>query len=240
MFRTAIQKGSFQNKSTFYIMLIIIGFLLITDLGVFAQNDEETEEGFGWFPVSLQIEDDYTDVLLHGEGSVWVTSKTGKIYHSSMINQSYDVKFNLPGTQINGIASNQSLIFTVGENGFVRYSLDGEQWIAPVGIPVVNYLAVEIQDTYVWIVGEDGAIVYSNDSGVSWVEQSSPTDVNLNSVAFLNATHGWIVGDTGVILSTINRGNTWTYENSGTQFDLNDIIVDVSATNPARIYVVGE
>ena len=59
-------------------------------------------------------------------------------------------------------------------------------------------------------VGNNGAIVTSNDGGTSWSLGTRQVDATLRSVYFATATKGWAVGDAGTILVTNDAGNTWT------------------------------
>jgi len=76
-----------------------------------------------------------------------------------------------------------------------------------------------------YMVGSDGVIFKSTDSGATWVQQTSPVTLTLFDVFFKNATEGWAVGDNGVILVTTD-GTTWAEHDSSqvmTTVDLNDV-----------------
>ncbi len=71
----------------------------------------------------------------------------------------------------------------------------------------------------VWLVGERGAILASDNGGRTWTTQSSRTSTNLNAVAFDNGRVGWIVGGSilpyshrsqGIVLRTSDAGKTWS------------------------------
>ncbi|WP_431242880.1 WD40/YVTN/BNR-like repeat-containing protein [Flavobacterium sp. P21] len=73
-----------------------------------------------------------------------------------------------------------------------------------------------------FVVGFNGAIYKTNNSGVTWEKQDSGTDLHLNSVHFINPNVGFISGqamtnclgkdcDKGsVFLKTADGGKTWT------------------------------
>ena len=67
-----------------------------------------------------------------------------------------------------------------------------------------------------WIVGDDGKIIKSIDSGFSWVDQNTPTSEDLLSVDFITSADGWIVGKNGVILNTQTGGQDWELQSSPT------------------------
>lgn len=236
MFRSAIQKGKFESKITLFIMIGILGFLIITDLGVFAKSNDE--EGYGWFPVVNPPVDEFTDVFVASETSIWITSTSGKVYHSTQVNSSYGISHDA-SVKLNAIAAVENYIIVVGNNGYIAYKANTSNWFAPVNKPTVeNLLAVEVQLPHIWAVGENAVILHSNNSGISWELQSPPVNVEFRGVGFMNSTNGWIVGEQGKIISTKSSGNIWVSENSGTTTNFNDIDVDVSSS--PRIWIVGD
>jgi photosystem II stability/assembly factor-like uncharacterized protein len=66
-------------------------------------------------------------------------------------------------------------------------------------------------------VGEQGVIIYSDDSGISWRQSKVPVSVTITSVAFINKNDGWAAGDCGVILHTVDGGISWQTQLTGFQ-----------------------
>lgn len=60
-----------------------------------------------------------------------------------------------------------------------------------------------------WIVGDGGTILYSDDGGLNWRQQGTPTRKCLRAVCFRDQLTGWAVGDSGVILHTSDGGRRW-------------------------------
>ena len=83
----------------------------------------------------------------------------------------------------------------------------------------------------VWVVGNNGTIVYYN--GSTWTTQTSGTTQQLNAVWGTAANSVWVVGNGGVILFW--NGSTWTTQTSGTTENLWGIWGS-SATN---VFAVG-
>lgn len=52
-----------------------------------------------------------------------------------------------------------------------------------------------------WIAGNNGSILYSSD-GITWVNQLSGTNANLQSIFMITLDKGWAVGHDGVLLYT--------------------------------------
>lgn len=76
-----------------------------------------------------------------------------------------------------------------------------------------------------WAVGDRGVILYTENGGTSWAEQTSGVTRRLRDVFFVDSMTGWIVGDAGIILNTVDGGATWIAQTSGTGDRLNAIAV---------------
>ena len=64
-------------------------------------------------------------------------------------------------------------------------------------------------------VGAHGHIVYSDDSGKSWLQARTPSSVTLTAVYFSSATKGWAVGHDGLILHSSDAGESWIKQFDG-------------------------
>ncbi|MFA4904980.1 MAG: YCF48-related protein [Candidatus Margulisiibacteriota bacterium] len=87
----------------------------------------------------------------------------------------------------------------------------------------------------VWVVGENGNISRSTDSGATFSNQTSGTANDLIDVFFIDKDTGWVVGDGGTILKTTNGGTNWTAQTSSTTEGLNGVHFVSSTTG----FVVG-
>jgi len=67
--------------------------------------------------------------------------------------------------------------------------------------------------------GEHGVVIYSDDSGASWLQARVPVDATLTSVGFADPADGWATGNFGVILHTTDGGATWRLQLNGFQAD---------------------
>jgi photosystem II stability/assembly factor-like uncharacterized protein len=68
-----------------------------------------------------------------------------------------------------------------------------------------------------FLVGSDGNIIGTNDTGQSWTNVYSGVVEDLQDITFINERTGFVVGDFGRILKTVDGGATWYKTNSGTQ-----------------------
>ena len=85
------------------------------------------------------------------------------------------------------------------------------QWLgadSPI-INKINYLGLADVGDRIIAVGEQGSIVYSEDSGHRWRQAETPTSALLNAVCFADDLNGWAVGHDAVVLHTRDGGLTW-------------------------------
>jgi photosystem II stability/assembly factor-like uncharacterized protein len=111
------------------------------------------------------------------------------------------------------------------------------QWNNQNPVPDGNNLwsTYFIDDNIGWIVGSNGFIKKTTNTGLDWFQQSSGTTASLKSVQFSDENTGWICGGEGLILKTTNGGQNWFELSSGVTENLTDLHFTDSNTG----YVVG-
>jgi photosystem II stability/assembly factor-like uncharacterized protein len=82
----------------------------------------------------------------------------------------------------------------------------------------VRFAKDQNSNNYGWIIGQDGIIYKTHDSGNNWIKQREDK-YNLRSIYFINESTGWAVGNHGSILSTKDGGIKWNKQN------INDSII---------------
>jgi photosystem II stability/assembly factor-like uncharacterized protein len=92
------------------------------------------------------------------------------------------------------------------------------QWTNQNPVPDGNDLenVFFINDNIGWIVGSDGFIMKTTNTGIDWIHQNSGTVNDLKEIKFIDIETGWAVGDSGIIIKTTNGGLDWTSLSSGT------------------------
>jgi photosystem II stability/assembly factor-like uncharacterized protein len=75
------------------------------------------------------------------------------------------------------------------------------------------------------------------DGGATWRKIAPPAGrwIDLEHVAFVDASHGWAVGD-GTVIATTDGGRTWTRQSVGPS----DGLSDLSFVSRTRGWVVGD
>lgn len=66
-----------------------------------------------------------------------------------------------------------------------------------------------------FVAGDHGHILYSDDGGNTWQQAVVPTRAMLTAIHFPRADRGWAVGHDGVILASTDRGESWTVQRDG-------------------------
>ena len=124
----------------------------------------------------------------------------------------------------------------VGFAGTIASTADGgATWDITIG-------SAELQDVFAinpqtaWVVGNQGTIMITTDGGGTWIDQTVPTEENINAVLFITEKEGWAVGDKGTILYTQDGGVTWLKHNSPTQSNLRDIV----KTENGTLWIIGD
>src|ERR1700687_2544318 len=94
---------------------------------------------------------------------------------------------------------------------------------------VVLYGASFSDPEHLWVVGEFGVILNSDDGGKTWHAQTSPVEPSLFGVSFADQQRGWAVGIEATLLATTDGGINWRKSNietpKGFQLALYDVQV---------------
>jgi photosystem II stability/assembly factor-like uncharacterized protein len=119
---------------------------------------------------------------------------------------------------VGGVNTN---IFHTKDGGINWEELKSENWTTPKSEKRTLSEAFS-NPSNCWIVGEEGKLLHSNDSGKTWKDKSFDEDYELSSVYFINESIGWIgggyLGDDNlktsgaVVFKTIDKGQTWVHQ----------------------------
>lgn len=232
--RTKIQNRRFENRISFTIALSLMFILLIADVAV---SQVDSASANYWIHSNNQPSDTFHDVIMINNTSTYILGNNGNIYHSTNVTNSFNTVYSA-SQALHTIDGNSTFLAVAGETGFFATSVDGNIWDVKETGSTETIRDIEIQGNNLWLVGDNGLILYSNNYGSSFVVQTSPKNENFRSIDFFNKTQGWIVGDNGIILTTINQGQTWFAINSGTNLNLNSINLELSSSR--RMWIGGD
>ena len=135
-------------------------------------------------------------------------------------NINIDTTANLDTVAIHG-----SQAFIAGTDGtaFRTEIVQNNIW-EPAAIPtsVKLFKAIYHGIDDIFVSGDCGMLMLSEDGGVTWKRIGSGSILGLNDVAFRDAENGWAVGNNGCVLHT-KDGKTWKKQRSDTNKDLNSV-----------------
>jgi photosystem II stability/assembly factor-like uncharacterized protein len=131
---------------------------------------------------------------------------------------------------------NSSAGYVVGTSGQIYYTLDGGgSWVRQhnnLGDSTETLRSISALDsTTLWAVGDKGTILYST-NGTTWIQGTSLTSENINSVQVLGVTSIFACGNSGLILT---KNPSWAIPSSDTSENLNAIF----SLDSVNIWAVG-
>lgn len=129
--------------------------------------------------------------------------------------------------------------WAVGAYGTVLHRIyPGDYWeIVDIGTAEnLNDIDIYSISQKGWIVGDNGTIFYTEDSGMNWKKQNSPVSVDLYSVSAANDACVWACGADGTVIRALYKGGTWENVSPPQKLSLNSI----SAYHCNEAWAVGE
>jgi photosystem II stability/assembly factor-like uncharacterized protein len=106
-------------------------------------------------------------------------------------------------------------VWAVGEAGACYRSFDGGASWTSFSVGTARLRGVAAQGFTVHLVGDDGVVQRSTNSGGAFTPTALPGAPDLYGVHFADAGNGWIVGEAGAIFATTDGGANWSAQASG-------------------------
>lgn len=170
-------------------------------------------EDVGWVLGGTLIEEPWFQVIYHTDdgGESWGTWLLG----------GEEATCELTSIQIESVDRGWAVgsVSTVDGTGAVVYSFDSNQGWAFSRLPDSEYITLRsvsfLNRNIGWVVGDQGYIGRTANSGQQWEKLDSGTEANLYDVDFYSLTHGWTVGgnfNEGLILGSTNGGESWNQQ----------------------------
>jgi len=113
--------------------------------------------------------------------------------------------------------------YAVGDLGAVGRTIDGgftwlsKDWQEGDGLFAVSSVQADSSREFgdwAWAAGANGTVIFTRSGGTAWERQTTPTDLPLFGIKFVDLSNGWAVGLDGVIIRTSNGGLTWSEQTS--------------------------
>lgn len=186
-----------------------------------------TDNGQTMFRAELDSREAFLYIACSPSGDLMISGQHGLLMRSRDAGATWQ-KLNT-GTDQTLLAvtyADASVAFAVGDFGTIIRTADGGETWSKIALPTDMALPEDIAEiiepgdvllygidfaspTHGWIAGEFGAILATQDAGLTWVAQDTPIDTTLFGVAFADTQRGWAVGIEEVMLQTTDGGLTW-------------------------------
>jgi photosystem II stability/assembly factor-like uncharacterized protein len=204
--------GQLETTSDNYMYLVRGG-----GVGIYYTNDY----GNSWIDAHVGITFQLEGIRFINDstGFCWgIDENAGKLMYTSNYGRSWQLVYNNPFADINGVCLSPSgALFAYGKGGLIMESADGITWeLRHQG----RYLGglnriVFLDDSKGVAVGDHGDIFQTEDAGITWSRAESGTNESFQGLDFVNDTVGFVSGANNVILKTTDGGKTWTQSNEG-------------------------
>lgn len=172
-------------------------------------------DGMNWTSVATGPTVDFkaTVYTLGQFMAVGAPSATGNIFLSKDIATWAPATTNPGSTQtLNALASNNTLVVAVGDNGTIQTSIDGLTWVATTSPTTSHLYGVTYTASGLWLASGAAGTLLSSPDGKVWTARTSNTVKDLRAVAATTPTAGgtlYIAAGLGGALSTSPDGITW-------------------------------
>lgn len=188
--------------------LVIVGGLLYAGLFVKAEAVVQKVE-----PPAIERRDSFYAVAAPDARVVWAVGSGGKIVRSEDGGQSWTRQASGTDVNLQGIAAwDEQAAIAVGNDGVVVVTADAGQTWKRAEIPASGnpnkLFRVRIANGTAWAVGEFGALLRSDDRGVTWTRALPEKDRAWNDIAFVGDA-GWLVGEFGALMKSGDGGASW-------------------------------
>jgi photosystem II stability/assembly factor-like uncharacterized protein len=157
----------------------------------------------------------------------------GKVFRTTDAGGNWDIISTGSQELLSVSFFNATTGITRGKSSLFRTTNGGVNWSSTFLGLLNDFKSVNCVNagTAAYMVGSEGVIVKTTNSGTNWVVQSASS--SLSSVFFLNANTGTAVGNNGTVLRTTNAGTNWIAQTSGVTSSLGEVYFTDANTGTA-------
>ena len=149
----------------------------------------------------------------------------------------WELQVRRDATRLLAVCGNFGAFWAVGEQGAMLSSADGKLWSRRKSFTERALYGVSFTDaTNGCVVGEMGAVAWTEDGGEHWVVAKPPVTEDLRAVSFGNRNVGMACGLKGTVLMTYDGGRTWLRKDVG----YGESFFGAWMSSPAEGWIVGE
>lgn len=208
--------------------------ILTRDGHLFRLPEESTEAIEDTLPETVSSNDDFRKLMDFNIGNnneirYGILYGTGKMlgYKFPYPTPRFDIVFST-GKPVQDIYPyNTWNIMAIGDSGKIWKTVGLADPFQPVQHSLTTRKLNHIfgkHDARIWIAGDSGTVLYSQNSGQSWIKIDVPTNLNLFGGSISDSIV-WLCGENGTILCSTDEGETWTADNSGTSENLHGLAI---------------
>ncbi|MCW2961217.1 MAG: hypothetical protein JWM90_1604 [Thermoleophilia bacterium] len=189
-----------------------------------------TDNGASWTEVAaLPVPVALLDIDVASATAATVSGDDGLVYRTSDSGATW-TRAPMPMTgsvlQVSAPGGTATLVGS-GPGGPTASTSDGVAWSSIVSAHDNMRDLDSVNGTVLLGVRSGGAVAYSTNAGVSWLERTTGlAPRNVRGVAMVDENELVVVGDAGAIATSVDAGVTWRTRPSGTTEDLWDVEVD--------------
>ncbi|MCL2155470.1 MAG: YihY/virulence factor BrkB family protein [Leptospirales bacterium] len=159
----------------------------------------------------------FNDILMLNNRKGFIAANGGVILTTDSGGEKWTVYDTFdPTINFKSISHKEGVIIITANKGRILYSTDaGDNWeLKVIDEAKKNNKPVDLNSVYfidkksVWITGDNGIILNSNDSGITW-NYGKFKEYNYYAVAFQSRDKGFIAGEKGIVIYTEDGGKNW-------------------------------
>lgn len=161
-------------------------------------------ENFQFSDITLTKETLFS-VSCSDSGEVWAVGEDGAVFHYQNDWTRETISDTRLLTKVKVINNEVWIMGGLYSEGILLKSQNnGKTWENKTPTSAHALFDIYLKENQGWLIGAEGSIYYSRDTGNTWTKSKSPTKNDLLKIFFIDSNDGWISGDKTTILKYQN------------------------------------